>query len=411
MANTTAALYLNYKKADGKWTMGKPAVKGNGRLKPLWVMVDGKEEHHPEARYKVSWYDNGKKRFEDVGQDPDVAIATLSRREKSLEAKAEGLTVLDDKESKDRVLLSAAIAVYVDDAADGKKAHKTYSARKRTMELFAESCNKTFVDQIELRDMLNFKSSLRKKGFADRTVFNHFECANSFLRANGVISANGKSIVPPHDWPDFDEKPVKKYQPEELVKLFAEADAMETAVFKFFLTSGGREGEVARLQWRDIDMRMKKAEFMSREGASTKNRKSRSVPLPDSMIAILKEHQKEYGDSLYVFPNQSGGMEGHWLRRLQSLALRAKLNCGRCKDVGEGGEMNCKEDAVCQEWGLHRFRKTFATNHLHNGANIRQIQKWLGHHSLDVTINYLADEDDTSDPVRDQVNGAFEAFV
>jgi hypothetical protein len=66
---------------------GKPALKGNGRLKPLWVMVDGKAEHHPEARYKVSWYDNGKKRFEDVGQDPDVAVATLSRREKSLEAK------------------------------------------------------------------------------------------------------------------------------------------------------------------------------------------------------------------------------------------------------------------------------------------------------------------------------------
>jgi integrase len=73
--------------------------------------------------------------------------------------------------------------------------------------------------------------------------------------------------------------------------------------------------------------------------------------------------------------------------------------------------MNCKDDAVCQKWGLHRFRKTFATNHLHNGVNIRQIQKWLGHHSLDVTINYLADEDDTSDPVRDQVNGAFSAFV
>jgi hypothetical protein len=44
-------------------------------------------------------------------------------------------------------------------------------------------------------------------------------------------------------------------------------------------------------------------------------------------------------------------------------------------------------------------------------VNIRQIQKWLGHHSLDVTINYLADEDDTSEPVRDQVNSAFSAFV
>jgi hypothetical protein len=66
----------------------------------------------------------GKKKFELCGEDADVAVAAISRREKSLE----GLTVLDDKESKGRVVLSAAIVVYVDDAADGKKAHKTYSA-------------------------------------------------------------------------------------------------------------------------------------------------------------------------------------------------------------------------------------------------------------------------------------------
>lgn len=411
MANITASLYVNVKMPDGKWKFYRPVNKGNGRLRAGWALVDETPTQFVDFNYYVSWYESGKKRFELCGKDTDVAVAAISRREKSLAAKAEGLTVLDDSEAKGRVLVSAAIAVYVDDAADGKKAHKTYSSRKRTMGLFAESSHKTFVDQIDLRDMLNFKSLLRKKGFADRTVFNHFECANSFLRANGVISATGKSIVPSHEWPDFDERPVKKYQPEQLAKLFAEADAMETAVFKFFLTSGGREGEVARFQWRDIDMRMKKAEFMSREGASTKNRKSRAVPLPDSMIVVLKEHQKEYGDSLYVFPNQSGGIEGHWLRRLQNLALRAGLNCGRCEDVGEGGEMNCKENGVCQEWGLHRFRKTFATHHLHNGANIRQIQKWLGHHSLDVTIHYLADEDDTSDLVRDQVNDAFSVFV
>jgi hypothetical protein len=47
---------------------------------------------------------------------------------------------------------------------------------------------------------------------------------------------------------------------------------------------------------------------------------------------------------------------------------------------------------------------------LHNGANIRQIQKWLGYHSLDVTLAYL-DEDDTSEPVREYVNSAFSAFA
>lgn len=45
-------------------------------------MADGTEEHHPEARYKVMWYESGKKKSEDAGQDPDVAVATLNRREK-----------------------------------------------------------------------------------------------------------------------------------------------------------------------------------------------------------------------------------------------------------------------------------------------------------------------------------------
>lgn len=53
MANRTATLYIHYKKADGTWAYAKPIVKANGRIKPLYVLADGKEKHHPEARYKV----------------------------------------------------------------------------------------------------------------------------------------------------------------------------------------------------------------------------------------------------------------------------------------------------------------------------------------------------------------------
>ena len=51
MANRTATLYIHYKKADGQWAYAKPIVKANGRIKPLYVLVDGKEKQHPEARY------------------------------------------------------------------------------------------------------------------------------------------------------------------------------------------------------------------------------------------------------------------------------------------------------------------------------------------------------------------------
>ena len=249
MANRTATLYIHYKKADGKWAYAKPVVKANGRIKPLYVLADDKEKHHPEARYKVSWYESGRKRFEDVGQDADVAVAALNRREKALEAIAAGLEVKGEGKDKGRVTVSAAISVYLADTKDGK-APKTYTSRKRTLDLFQQSCSKIFMDQIETRDMLDFRGFLKRKRLADRTIFNHFEAANSFLRANGI-----KDIVPKHEWPSFDEKPVKKYQPEELAQLFKAADEKEWILFQFFLGSGGREGEVARLKWHDIDFK------------------------------------------------------------------------------------------------------------------------------------------------------------
>ena len=189
------------------------------------MLADGKEKHHSEARYKVSWYESGRKRFEDVGQDADVAVAALNLGEKALEAIAAGLEVKGEGKDKGRITVSAAISVYLSDSKDGK-APKTYTSHKRTLDLFRQSCSKIFLDQIETRDMLDFRSFLKRQAFADRTVFNHFEAANSFLRANGI-----KDIVPKHEWPSFDEKPVKKYQPEELAKLFKAANEREGVLF------------------------------------------------------------------------------------------------------------------------------------------------------------------------------------
>lgn len=87
---------------------------------------------------QVSWYESGRKRFEDVGQDADVAVAALNRREKALEAIAAGLEVKGEGKDKGRVTVSAAISVYLSDTKDGK-APKTYSSRKRTLDLFQQS--------------------------------------------------------------------------------------------------------------------------------------------------------------------------------------------------------------------------------------------------------------------------------
>jgi site-specific recombinase XerD len=48
---------------------------------------------------------------------------------------------------------------------------------------------------------------------------------------------------------------------------------------------------------------------------------------------------------------------------------------------------------VCEHIYLHRLRKTCAIRWHENGINVRTIQAWLGHKSLETTQIYLGVSD------------------
>jgi len=66
----------------------------NGRIKPHAVLVDGKEEHHPEGSYNLEWRENGKRIRKSVGNDPLTALGKAARQEQILVAKAAGIQVV-----------------------------------------------------------------------------------------------------------------------------------------------------------------------------------------------------------------------------------------------------------------------------------------------------------------------------
>ena len=78
---------------------------------------------------------------------------------------------------------------------------------------------------------------------------------------------------------------------------------------------------------------------------------------------------------------------------LNEIAYRAGLNCERCTAVLNSKAVSCKDHAMCGEWELHRFRKTFACwQHERNKVSVNTLREWLGHESLDVTLDYLPRE-------------------
>jgi integrase len=168
-----------------------------------------------------------------------------------------------------------------------------------------------------------------------------------------------------------------------------------------------REQEAVHATWADVDFNRKKFHIREKHdhlAFTPKDNEERSIPIPDSLVDLLQARRKRAPNSRIIFPGPDGVPDSHFLRILQELALGAGLNCGEC--FNKKGQC-CSTRAMCHHWGLHRFRKTFATMHHEAGVSVRTIQRWLGHSSLDTTLRYLAGSDDGSERIRTQVNNTF----
>lgn len=130
--------------------------------------------------------------------------------------------------------------------------------------------------------------------------------------------------------------------------------------------SGGlRVGEVVMLRVSDIDF-----ERMVIRIEQGKGRKDRYVMLSKKLMAVLDEYVEKYKPSHWLFPGQKPGRPlGR--RSAQRIFKRSKEAAGINKKVT-----------------AHSLRHSFATHLLEDGANIRVVQRLLGHRSLTTTAVY-----------------------
>ena len=284
MKTPRVKLFIRVRLPNGSQRYVQPVMSNNHALRSLWGVVNGNNEHHPEGSYYLRYRPRkGERRcWEALGQDATFALAAKARKEKELRVKAEadevGLTVAGE-DGKPRVLLTDAIAEYLADTK-AQKAHKTHNRRILTMKYFADSCRKAYLDQIDRRDLLDFRNYLKNHGQGDRSIFNHFQGAITFLRSQGIAG-----LISRNDWPTYTAKKVAAYSEAELKTLFDTASPEERLAFQFFLGSGAREQEVQYACWTDIDFRSKT--FCVKEktdlGFKPKDREEREVPLPDAL--------------------------------------------------------------------------------------------------------------------------------
>lgn len=73
-------------KVAGKWPFA-PVVERNGRIIRDHVWVSGHEEHHPEGRYYLEWYEAGRRCRRPVVKFEDLLPATARNASNSMPPK------------------------------------------------------------------------------------------------------------------------------------------------------------------------------------------------------------------------------------------------------------------------------------------------------------------------------------
>jgi integrase len=300
----------------------------------------------------------------------------------------------------DRTTLKTAVSQFLE--MKKRKNESTVQNYTYILNEFLEKTSAKFVD--EFNDQKNgrrifddFISVLEEGGAAPKTIANKVMVVVFMLREAGVDKPfrMTKDLLP-----TVEEEVAEPYTEEELKKIFAAIDDdREYTAFMFFLVTACREKEVAFAQWDDLVMIDGTPHFrvQSKAGFTTKNHKKRDVQINQELVDLLTAHRKTVKGSEWIFPNQDGTPEGHFLRKFKKICFKAGLNCGKCKTTRTEGrytkvevEKSCATYSEgCERHYLHRLRKTRATFWHEHGVSLRTIQTWLAHESLETTQKYL----------------------
>ena len=93
-----------------------------------------------------------------------------------------------------------------------------------------------------------------------------------------------------------------------------------------------------------------------------------------------------------MFPSPTGNREQNMLRLCKTVAQRAGLDPA--------------------EFDLKTFRSTYATRMLRQGFDVRTVQDWMGHKSLETTMRYLVPATDVHDRLDEiEIPGVTESAV
>jgi site-specific recombinase XerD len=185
-----------------------------------------------------------------------------------------------------------------------------------------------------------------------------------YLISTGVRANNPATELPKIRRPETLPRALPAEQIRYLL-VMSEGFPIRTRALIHLLAFGGlRISEAGNLRWEDLDLTDSWMRFTG------KGQKARTVPIHPTLLPVLRSWRVQCPSKVHLFPNMRDSNAGPMSRRRLWQLVR---------EVGEAADIQVSP---------HVFRHSAATRMLEKGADVRLVQEYLGHASLETTQRY-----------------------
>ena len=361
-----------------------------------------------------------------LGDFPEMTIenARNACQEKSVGA-AKGIDPRADRRSqREEPKLSALWESYLELHAKPRK--RTWQDDERQYDKYLPTLHNKRLSEITKAVVAKWHGAIAKEHGPIQANRCKALLATMFSKASDAVAYTGPN--PCIGVANFPERSRERFllpaEMEAFFRALAAEDVFWQAFFLLCLFTGSRRGNVASMEWAEVDLDNAVWHIPS---GKTKNKRPTTISLCAPALAIIRARAEHRNGSPYVFPAFKG--DGHLSdpRKAWDRVLTAMRTCPECNEVVGQGELidpkawkkadrkyrcpKCKADLPpVPESGLHMhdLRRTQGSWQAAMGISLAIIGKSLGHANLKSTQVYSRLQ---LDPVKDAVSRSADAMT